>query len=64
MGREMKKILCVEDQIAEKLKDICNCRADYIVKFIYGTVFVEEIDLPDISNTNSKHPTIFDNEEK
>jgi hypothetical protein len=62
--QEMGKILCIEDQIAEKLKGLCDYRANYIVKFSYGHVTVEEIDLNDIPNTNSKQPTIFDNEEK
>lgn len=56
--------LCIEDQIAEKLKDICDYRANFIVKFSYGHVEVEEIDLNDIPNNTSKHPTIFDKEEK
>lgn len=55
----MKNPICIEDKIAEKLKDICDHRATYLVRFSYGDVRVEEIH--DISNKqDSKHPTIFD----
>ncbi len=58
----MKNPICIEDKIAEKLKDICDHRATYLVRFSYGDVRVEEIH--DISNKqDSKHPTIFDIQE-
>lgn len=55
----MKNPICIEDKIAEKLKDISDHKATYLVRFSYGDVQVEEInDIP--NKQDSKHPTIFD----
>ena len=53
--------ICIEDKIAEQLKDICGHKATYVVKFNYGIIEVEEVyeDRPKIDGT---HPSIFDGE--
>lgn len=53
--------ICIEDQIAEQLKDICNYKATYVIRFNYGSIEVEEIH-EDIPKTDSTHPSIFDGE--
>ena len=39
----MSRPICIEDQIAEQLKDVCNYKATYIVRFNYGSIQVEEV---------------------
>ena len=53
--------MCIEDQIAEQLKDICNYKATYVIRFNYGSIEVEEIH-EDRPKTESTHPSIFDGE--
>ena len=51
--------ICIEDQIADQLKDICNHKATYVVRFNYGSIEVEEVH-EDRPKTNDKYPSIFD----
>jgi len=39
----MNSPICMEDRIAEQLKDVCNYKATYIVRFNYGSIEVEEV---------------------
>jgi len=55
------KIMCIEDQIAEKLKDVCNYKAVYVVRFNYGSIEVEEVH-EDRPKTDNAHPSLFDGE--
>lgn len=58
----MNNHICIEDKIADKLKDICDHKATYIVRFSYGDVRVEEVH-DDAPKHESKRPTIFDSGE-
>ena len=51
--------ICIEDQIADQLKDICNHKATYVIRFNYGSIEVEEVH-EDKPKTDSTHPSIFD----
>ena len=35
--------ICIEDKIAEQLKDVCDYKARFLVSFDYGYITVEEI---------------------
>ena len=59
----MNKPICIEDQIAEQLKDVCNYKATYIVRFNYGSIEVEEVH-DDKPKTSDKYPSIFDSSEE
>ena len=61
----MNRQICIEDQIAEKLKDVCNYKATYIIHFNYGSIEVEEVHdallKPTIDLNVGKHTTdVFD----
>lgn len=55
--------ICIEDQIADQLKDICNHKATYVIRFNYGSIEVEEVH-DDVPKTDSKYPSIFDSSEE
>lgn len=61
----MSRPICIEDQIAEQLKDVCNYKATYIIHFNYGSIEVEEVHdallKPTIDLNVGKHTTdVFD----
>lgn len=60
-GLKKMRAICIEDQIAEKLKDVCNYKAVYVVRFNYGSIEVEEVH-DDRPKTDNKHPSLFDGE--
>lgn len=54
--------VCIEDQIAEQLKDICNHKATYVIRFNYGNIEVEEVHEDKPKNDGDVYPNIFDRE--